>query len=214
VNVTTRLRASRGRGHRNLLTGSVVLVAGAGIQALTGAIFWYAAAQLDRTDDVGAAAKLNTSVLFVTYLAGLGLPVALARYAANRDDDSDVTFTWAVLATVLAAVMFGLAYIAVIPSNAVDVLTDTSPILGPALFAVLVAGSALSLIADVRFMTARRWNLVLVRITAVGLLRFPLLFLMRDHAHRAFALFVFAAGPVALTGAIAAVVGGGVAGGS
>ena len=39
----------------------------------------------------------------------------------------------------------------------------------------MVAGAALSLIVDVRCMTARRWNLVLARITIVGLARFPLL---------------------------------------
>jgi O-antigen/teichoic acid export membrane protein len=62
-------------------------------------------------------------------------------------------------------------------------------------------------------MTARRWNLVMVRITLVGLARFPLLFLMRDHDHRSLWLFVFASGPVAVSGFISAVVAPRLAGG-
>ena len=74
---------------------------------------------------------------------------------------------------------------AVLHSSATDVVVDWNTVGGPLLFGVLVAGAGLSMIADVRFMTARRWNLVMVRITVVGLLRFPLLFLFREHDHRA-----------------------------
>ena len=70
----------------------------------------------------------------------------------------------------------------------------------------MVAGAALSLIVDVRCMTARRWNLVLARITIVGFARFPLLLLFQDVSpdHRAFWLFAAATGPVALSGLIGA----------
>lgn len=206
-------RLRRAQGHRHLLTGSAMLVVGAAIQAASGAIFWLIAAKLDTEGDVGAAAKLFQSVLFVTYLGGLGLPVALARYAADRDDDSDATFTWAAIATSVAGAVLGLVYVAVLHSSATDVLTDWNTVGGPLLFAVLVIGAALSMIADVRCMTARRWNLVMVRITLVGLARFPLLFLMRDHDHRSLWLFVFASGPVAVSGFISAVVAPRLAGG-
>lgn len=190
-----------------------MLVVGAGIQAASGAVFWLIAAKLDTTGDVGDAAKLFQSVLFVTYLAGLGLPVALARYAADRDPDSDVTFTWAVLATTGAGSLLGLVYVAVFHSSATDVLTDWNVLAGPLLFALMVAGAALSMIADVRCMTARRWNLVILRITLVGLARFPLLFLMRDSDHRGLWLFLFATAPMAISGAFAAGVAPRVAGG-
>jgi len=194
----------RGAGHRHLLTGSALLVVGAGIQALSGAVFWLVAARLDVEADVGAAAKLSQSVLFVTYLAGLGLPVALARYAAGRDDDSDTTFTWAAVATAVAASVMGLGFAVVVHAasdeSPIDVLTDWHPVGGPVLFLLTVAGAALSMIADVRCMTARRWNLVMARIALVGLARFPLLFLFRGHEHRALWLFVFSSVPVALSG--------------
>lgn len=181
-----------------------MLVVGAAIQAASGAVFWLIAAKLDTTVDVGDAAKLFQSVLFVTYLAGLGLPVALARYAAGRDPDSDVTFTWAVLATTAAASLLGLIYVAALHSSATDILIEWNVVAGPLLFALMVAGAALSMIADVRCMTARRWNLVIVRITLVGLVRFPLLFLMRDGDQRGLWLFVFATAPMAISGAFAA----------
>ena len=210
----SRLRPGRVRGQRHLLTGSAVLVAGAAIQALSGAVFWLVAAHLDVKGDVGAGGKLTTSVLFVTYLAGLGLPVALARYAADRNAESDVIFTWAVGATVAASVVLGSAYVALFRGSATGVLTDLDPVFGPLVFAVVVAGAALSMIVDVRCMTARRWNLVLARIAVVGLVRFPLLFLFRDHEHRALWLFVAAAGPVALSGLIGAALVPRVAGGT
>lgn len=215
-----RLGIKRARGHRHLLTGSAVLVVGAAIQALSGALFWLVAAKLDSANEVGAAAKLFQSILFVTYLAGLGLPVALARYAADRDDDSDTTFTWAVLATCASALVLGLVYLPVLSFFATDdhpsagrILTDWNPIGGPLLFAVIVGGAALSLIADVRCMTARRWNLVMVRIALVGLVRFPMLFLVRSSSHRDLWLFVCAAGPMAVSGLVGATLAPGFAGG-
>ena len=215
--MSTRIRAARTDKHKHLITGSAVLVAGAAIQAASGAIFWLIAAHLDDKAVVGAAGKLFTSVLFVTYLAGLGLPVALARYAADRHPDSDVIFTWGALATTGASVLTGLAYVALFHGSATGILTsDFNPILGPVLFAVMVAGAALSMIVDVRCMTARRWNLVLARITIVGLCRFPLLLVMRDLTPRSRSLWLFvaAAAPVAISGVLGAIFVPRVAGGT
>lgn len=204
----SRLRPARPTGHRHLLTGSAVLVVGAGIQAATGFLFWLMAAKIDTKVDVGNATALYTSVLFGAYLAGLGLPVALARYSADKSRQSDVIFTWGVLATVVSSVVCSLGYLAVIHAMGVDaaaVLFDFHPVLGPLIFAVMVAGAGLSLIVDVRCMTVRRWNLVMARIAAVSLARIPLLYLVRDHDDRALWLFVFAAGTTALSGIVGAV---------
>jgi O-antigen/teichoic acid export membrane protein len=202
-----RFRPAGTQGHRHLLTGSAVLVVGAAIQALSGAVFWLIAARLDAEHVVGAGGKLFTSVLFVTYLAGLGLPVSLARYAAGRDADSDTTFTWAVLATIVSSLVFGFAYVVLLHGSATGLLTDVHSVFGQLLFAVIVVGAALSLIVDVRCMTARRWNLVLVRISLVGVARFPLLFLFQHVSpdHRSFWLFVAATGPMAVSGIIGAI---------
>ena len=62
----------RASGHRHLLTGSAALVLTAGVQALSGALFWLIAARVDDQTDVGHATALFTSVLFVAFVAGLG----------------------------------------------------------------------------------------------------------------------------------------------
>ena len=92
----------RASGHRHLLTGSAALVLTAGVQAVSGALFWLIAARVDEQTDVGHATALFTSVLFVAFVAGLGQPVAAARYAAGRTRDDHVLFAWGAAATAIA----------------------------------------------------------------------------------------------------------------
>jgi O-antigen/teichoic acid export membrane protein len=199
-----RLRAGMGGrddgdGHRLLLTGSAVLVVGAAVQAITGSLFWLIAARTGTTTEVGHASALFTSVLFVSYATGLGLPVAVARYAADRSRQSDVVFTWGLIATTIASAIGSVCYLALFHPPATDVLTHWHGAAGPLLFFVMVVGAAFSLVVDVRFMTVRRWNLVLIRILLVGVIRLPFVALLPD-GHRALWLFVLAAGPTAVSG--------------
>lgn len=189
-----------GEGHRHLLTGSSVLVVGAAVQGVGGMAFSLIVAQWDTKANFGDASALFTSVLFVTYLAGLGLPVALARYAADRSVGSHVVFAWGIVTTAVASVTAAALYLGVVDPAAADVLWDWSPVGGFALFAVIVMGSAFSLIVDVRAMTMRRWNLVLARIVAVGVAKVVLLPLGQGSTHRPLLLFVYLAGPVAVSG--------------
>lgn len=195
---TDRSRAASAQRH--LITGSTVLVVGAAVQGFGGMVFSLLAAQWDTKSDFGSATALFTSVLFVTFLAGLGLPVALARYASDRSLASHVVFTWAVLATAGAAVVASGAYLAVVHPKAAQVLWDWNPVGGFALFAVVVMGSAFSLIVDVRCMTMRRWNLVLGRIVAVTVLKVVLLPIGHQASERPLLLFLYLGGPVALSG--------------
>jgi O-antigen/teichoic acid export membrane protein len=189
-----------GGGHRHLLTGSSVLVIGAAVQGLGGMVFSLIVAQGDTKAHFGDASALFTSVLFVTYLAGLGLPVALARYAPDRSVSSHVVFAWGALATGVASVAAAAAYLGVVHPNAAQVLWDWNAVGGFVVFAVIVMGSAFSLIVDVRCMTMRRWNLVLVRIVAVAVAKVALLPIGQDSVHRPLLLFVFLGGPVAASG--------------
>ncbi|MEO6988205.1 MAG: hypothetical protein ABI239_06100, partial [Aquihabitans sp.] len=190
----------RGGGHRQLLTGSSVLVAGAAVQGLGGMVFSLIVAQWDTKTNFGNASALFTSVLFVTYLAGLGLPVALARYAADRTRDSHVLFAWGALATAVASVAASGLYLGLVHPKAASVLWDWDPIGGFVVFALVVMGSAFSLIVDVRCMTMRRWNLVLLRIVLVGMAKIALLPFGRHLDHRPLLLFLYLGGPVALSG--------------
>lgn len=188
--------------HRHLLAGSLSLVVGAGIQALGGALFWLVAARIADTGAVGRATALFTSTLFVAFVAGLGLQVSLARYAPGRDHDSHATFSWAVLATVFAATAAALCFLLAVDTGATRALTDWHPVAGPVFFVTGAIGAALTLIVDVRWMTMRRWTLVLARIVVVAVARFPLLAVMSDHG--TIELLAAATVPLAATGLIGA----------
>jgi O-antigen/teichoic acid export membrane protein len=195
------LRALRHRasGHRHLLTGSAALVLTAGVQALSGAVFWLIAARVDTQTDVGHATALLTSVLFVAFVGGLGQPVAAARYAAGRTRDDHVLFAWGALATAVASAVVGAVYISVVSPSAVDELRGWHGFLGPAVFVFLCVGTALSLLLDVRLMTQRRWGLVVTRAAIVAVVRFPLLVLPMD-GMRVVWLLMLAAMPTAISG--------------
>jgi len=189
----------RASGHHHLLTGSVALVLTAGVQALSGALFWLIAARVDTQTDVGHATALFTSALFVAFVAGLGQPVAAARYAAGRTRDDHVLYAWGALATVAASALAAVGYLLVVSPQAVDELRAWHSTFGPTLFVFLCMGTALSLLLDVRLMTQRRWGLVLARASIVGVARFPLLLLPVD-GDRAVWLLLVAALPTAALG--------------
>ena len=200
---TRRTLRERGSGHRHLITGSSVLVLGAAVQGLGGMIFSLLVAQLDTKQAFGDATALYTSSLFVVYLAGLGLPVALARYSADRSRDSHTVFSWGVLATAAASVVASAAYLAIArPRAAEEVLWNWHPVGGFALFVALVIGSAWSLIVDVRAMTMRRWGLVLTRIVLVSVAKIALVHLGQSSHHRSLLLFLYLGGPVAVSGIV------------
>lgn len=196
----TRGHEVAGDGHLHLLAGSSVLVVGAAVQGLSGMAFSLIVAQMDTKSNFGDASALFTSVLFVTYLAGLGLPVALARYAGDRSVGSHVVFAWGIVATAIASVAASAFYLGVVHPKAAQVLWDWHPVGGFVLFALVVMGSAFSLIVDVRAMTMRRWNLILIRIALVGVAKVMLVPIGRDVSHRPLLLFVYLAVPVAVSG--------------
>lgn len=173
---------------------------GAAVQGLGGMLFSLVAAQIDTKAQFGDATALYTSSMFVVYLAGLGLPVATARYAADRSDDSHTLFTWGALATVGAAVVTSALYLALARPPAAKVLWDWQPVAGFGVFVLIVLGSAWSLIIDVRAMTMRRWGLVLFRIGAVSAMKVALIYLGQGSDHRSLLLFAYLGGPVALSG--------------
>ena len=86
-----------------------------------------------------------------------------------------------------------------VDTEATRSLTGWSPVFGPVVFVVAAIGSALTLIVDVRWMTVRRWGLVLVRIAIVGVGRFPLL-LVPTGGDETLHLFLVAGGPLMVSG--------------
>jgi O-antigen/teichoic acid export membrane protein len=149
---------------------------------------------------VGHASALFSSVLFVAYLSGLGLNVAVARYAADASRDADVYFTWALLVTVAASLVGASAYLAFVSSETIDVIRVWGP--GPAvvLFFVVVSGTSLNALVDIRLTSAHRWQWVLVRVGVVGVLRLLPLAVLPEGETREVWLFLLAGGLPALAG--------------
>lgn len=200
--VSSSSRSLRAGENRHLITGSAVLVIGAGVQALGGSIFWLLAARIDPKPVVGTATALFTSVNFVTYVAGLGLPVSLARFAVGRSDDADTTFTWSILATIASSVLIGMVYLsflALVRPPSTEPLFEAGAIWQVA-FVVSIIGAALSLIFDVRCMTLRRWHYVLGRISITALARLPLVWFIRPETNPQLWLFAWSILPLVITG--------------
>ncbi len=198
--------SARGGEHRHLITGSAVLVIGAAVQALGGSLFWLLAAHIDAKPVVGTATALFTSVNFVTYVAGLGLPVSLARFAVGRTDDADTTFTWAIVVTIASSVVIGgvyLSFLALVQPPSTEPLFQAGAIWQVA-FVISVVGAALSLIFDVRCMTLRRWHYVLGRISITAVARLPLVWFIQPETNPSLWLFAWSVIPLAVTGVFGA----------
>src|SRR5699024_8389642 len=81
--VNGRTGASQLRGSR-LVRGSAWILVGMAAQALLGFAFWTLGARSFDTTQVGRASGLFTIAQFLTYAAGLGLTVTLARFASDH----------------------------------------------------------------------------------------------------------------------------------
>jgi O-antigen/teichoic acid export membrane protein len=182
-----------------LVRGSSWLIVSIVASAGTGALFWLWASHLTATASVGSAAALFSSVMFITYATSMGLPVAAARYGADSSESATVLYSWALLYTSATAVAGTALFFAIVRPNAEDVLRAHGFVAGVALVAVIVIGTSISVMNDVRLIAAHRWNMIVLRVTLVGVAR---LLLVPVHAgqNEALWLFFLGAGIPALSG--------------
>ncbi|MEY2475676.1 MAG: hypothetical protein QOG87_991 [Actinomycetota bacterium] len=195
--LTTAVEVSGARG--DLLRGSAYSIVGLAVAGLGGALFWLIAARLYPSVAVGRASALFTSVLLVNFLSNLGLPVAVARFGHGLAVESDVIFTRALVATSAASAVAAGVFFVVVEPDALVALEGRGTLVAIGFFSVLVIGSSMAILFDVRLMLAREWRFVLVRTALVGVARLPLLWAdppMGD----ALWLFVLAAGFPAFSG--------------
>lgn len=192
---------------RQVLQGSVALGLSVGLNALGGLVFWLIAARQEDLGSIGQASALFQAVLFANYVASLGLPVALARFA-GEDPASSVLSVWAMWLRGAAAVFSSAMFLGfAISSDVTDPLWAESPLLGAATYTVLAVGMALATLVEIRLVTLRLWGWVVLRAAIPAAMRIPLLLALPpagDAAHRALWLFVLAAGPVAASGIVGA----------
>ncbi len=153
--------------HRQLITGSAVLVVAAAMQAVGGAVFWLIAANVDAKAVVGTATALFTSVNFVTYVAGLGSagragPVR-GRPQRRRGHDLHLVDPGDGRRRRRWSAPRISAFLRLVHPPSTEPLFRAGAI-WQAAFVVSIVGAALSMIFDVRCMTLRRWDWVLGRI--------------------------------------------------
>ena len=193
-------------GHGHLLRGSAWLVTSVAANAIGGFAFWLVAARvLDSQDDVGRAAALWTSVLLVNYATNMGLPVAVARYAPDRDAGSRSLFAWSMLYTTTASVLGSVLFLVFAPADVTEPLSAWALPVQLVVFTVLVVGMSLAVLVEVRLMALRRWGWVFTRAALVGLVRLPLVFFHPgDNAD--LWLFLLIAGAPAISGFVGAAV--------
>jgi O-antigen/teichoic acid export membrane protein len=192
-------------GHRNLITGSVWLLVATFVAAFGGFLFWVVAAHVDSTATVGRASALFTSAMFLNYATGMGLTVAVARYANDRSRDARVLFEWGLLYTAASSLVGTLVFLALIPNSVEAPLDTMGRPLGLLLYFAVVTGMSFTLLVDVRLMAIRRWDWIVGRASLVACLRVPLLFL-RPLQSEALWLFLLIGGSQAISGLVGAVV--------
>jgi O-antigen/teichoic acid export membrane protein len=187
-----RARSSR------ILHGSVWILVGLAVQASLGFVFWLLGARVATSDELGRASALFTAIQFVNYASGLGLTVALARFAVDRTDEADALFGWGVVATVVSSSVGGALYLLAVDTPATALVTGSA--VGFASFCAYTAASSVMLLVDLRLMAARRWGVILARIAAIGLVRLPIVVLDVDVAGDVW-LFHLLMVPMAIIGA-------------
>ncbi len=187
-------------GASHVLRGSAWILTSVAIQSVGQVVFWLVAAKLYTTATVGDSSALFTIALFVNYVSGMGLVVAVARYGVVPDSSSSL-FTFALVYTTITSALATLAFFALVSTPETSLLKPWSSPWGLALFAGIVAGTSVAALADVCFMAARRWSAVFVRVTAVAAVRLALL-AFRPLDDSAVWLFSIGAIPPAVSGAV------------
>lgn len=198
VGAPKEVASSRGDAGE-LARGSGWVLSAVAVGALTSAVFWLFAARLYSSADVGRSSGLFTSVLFVCFATGLGLPVAMSRFVSPPGRQPASLFSWALVLSVVASTLGALLYLTLVSSPSAAALRRHG---GPAwaLFAAITSGSSMSLLVDVRLMAARRWAGMFARVAAVGVSQLFLLGLRAPAVAQDLWLFLAAAAPTAISG--------------
>jgi arabinofuranan 3-O-arabinosyltransferase len=185
----------------HVLHGSVWLMAGFVVQAVTGVAFWIVAARVNATLDVGRATAVFASLQFVNYATAMGLPEMLTRFTSTEREDADALLSWAIVATTITSALGTIVYVALAVRGSGSTLSPVASISGALVFFIVSVGAAIALLVDARLMAARRWRWVFGRLVAVGAVRIPLL-LVPAPFDPALWLFLMIAAPIAISGAV------------
>jgi O-antigen/teichoic acid export membrane protein len=174
------------------------------IMAVGGFVAWAVAARVQPVDVVGSATALFASLLFITYLTGMGLPVAVARFGHEPPPTAERLWSWAVLYAAVASTVGAIGFMAVAPRllgpEVTEPLNDIGALRASALLGVLVIGMTWAALAEMRLMTLRMWPLLVLRAALTVTIRIPLIF--TPIAETPLGLLVVIGGPAAISGLV------------
>jgi hypothetical protein len=184
----------------HVVQGSVWLVLGIAVQVLLNGGFAIAAARATDSNPLGNAYALTSVVLFIGYASGLGLGVTVTRFGTGRSSSSSLVFTWAVVLTTISSFIGALiCVLAIHPSGGNLLGSDLTAVL---VLGAVVTGTSIAFLVDIRLLAQRKAPLVLVRLTCVGLIRFPLLALRPGSIDPGLWVFVVVVVPSAYSGIV------------
>lgn len=189
---------SRQFGDDQVVVGSLWMLASTIAVSAGSFVFWLVAARGADADTVGRATGLFSAVFFLSYVTSLGVPVAIARYAAGPDPVDTRRFRWAMWATALATLVGATIFAAAQPGELLEPVNRWGRVAGWLVLSAISVGVAVSVIVDVRLMGHRRWRDVFVRSAAIGVIRLPPLLLAVGDGS-GFWIFLIAAGGYAVT---------------
>lgn len=206
VSTSDTATESQGLPPPQIARGSSWFLLAVAVTAAGGFVAWAIAARMQPPEVVGAAALLFALVMFVNYLTGMGLPVAVARFGHGSSDTVEPLWLWAVTYTSVASAVGTVGFVLIAPGLLGGRRVETIMSLGlpwaALLFFVVVNGISLAALAEMRFVTMRAWGALLLRVVGFTALRLPLLFIPAI-AGEPLGLFLIVAGPPALSGWLA-----------
>lgn len=147
-----------------LTLGSVVML------SIGGLLFWLLVAQ--RCDDsaVGAGAKLFSATFFLAFIAQLGLPILVTRYATDQSDVSSRITSVALAVVACSGVAIACLFVAVAPVGLLAPLggrTLTSVLL----LAIFVSSVSISTVVDARLLALSQVRAYALRLALITVFR-------------------------------------------
>ncbi|MGY2704706.1 lipopolysaccharide biosynthesis protein [Nocardioides sp. HB32] len=161
-----------------LMSNSLLVFVTTILMAGAGAAFWVIAARLASPQDVGLAGSLVAAGDSLALFAQLGLNIAIVRTlpASSRKAADVVT---AALVVLTAGAAFALVYALLLPMTSPRLADVLSSPLTIALYAVLVAVTALNVLTDSVFLAIDRvWSFLRLNGVLMGVLKCGLPFLL------------------------------------
>jgi O-antigen/teichoic acid export membrane protein len=119
---------------------------------------------------LGRASALFSGAFFLNYVTGLGLPIAITRWASGEGPHDNSLFAWSAVLTIGSSIAGSVVFLAVAPDRIVAPIGG-SGVVGLGTMGAVVAALSLSVLVDARLVALRRWQTVFWRTTAIAVVR-------------------------------------------